>query len=93
MEDGRRTSLHVQRITILDWANKSAPRSRQQRKHMMKKDMELPPFVSSAERKDIHKKLEKKISDFLGTDDTILYSSCFDANGGLLRQFLQQKMR
>ena len=27
---------------------------------------------------DIHKKLEKKISDFLGTDDTILYSSCFD---------------
>ena len=30
---------------------------------------------------DIHKKLEKKISDFLGTDDTILYSSCFDANG------------
>ena len=28
---------------------------------------------------DIHKKLEKKISGFLGTDDTILYSSCFDA--------------
>ena len=28
---------------------------------------------------DIHKQLEKKISDFLGTDDTILYSSCFDA--------------
>ncbi len=32
---------------------------------------------------DIHKRLERKISDFLGTDDTILYSSCFDANGGL----------
>ena len=32
---------------------------------------------------DIHKALEKKISDFFGTDDTILYTSCFDANGGL----------
>ena len=31
----------------------------------------------------IHKQLENKISDFLGTEDTILYSSCFDANGGL----------
>ena len=31
----------------------------------------------------IHKELEAKISSFLGTDDTILYSSCFDANGGL----------
>ncbi|MGQ0527131.1 MAG: glycine C-acetyltransferase [Alphaproteobacteria bacterium] len=32
---------------------------------------------------DIHKKLEKRISEFLGKDDTILYGSCFDANGGL----------
>lgn len=31
----------------------------------------------------VHKELEKAISEFLGTDDTILYSSCFDANGGL----------
>ncbi len=31
----------------------------------------------------IHKELEKVVSSFLGTDDTILYSSCFDANGGL----------
>src|SRR4051812_33147827 len=31
----------------------------------------------------IHKELEAKISEFLGTEDTILYSSCFDANGGL----------
>ena len=31
----------------------------------------------------IHKRLERKISEFLGTEDTILYSSCFDANGGL----------
>ncbi|HBD65361.1 MAG TPA: glycine C-acetyltransferase [Clostridiales bacterium] len=32
---------------------------------------------------EIHKLLEQKISEFLGMDDTILYSSCFDANGGL----------
>ena len=36
----------------------------------------------------IHKELEKKISDFLGTEDTILYSSCFDANGGLFETLL-----
>ena len=37
---------------------------------------------------DIHKQLEAKISKFLGTDDTILYSSCFDANGGLFETIL-----
>ena len=36
----------------------------------------------------IHKTLEKKISNFLGMDDTILYSSCFDANGGLFETLL-----
>ena len=42
---------------------------------------------------DIHKQLEKKISDFLGTDDTILYSSCFDANGGLFETILKAEPR
>lgn len=37
---------------------------------------------------DLHKNLEKKLSEFLGTDDTILYSSCFDANGGLFETLL-----
>ncbi|HVP57488.1 MAG TPA: glycine C-acetyltransferase [bacterium] len=37
---------------------------------------------------DIHKTLEREISSFLGTDDTILYSSCFDANGGLFETLL-----
>ncbi|MBO5101974.1 MAG: glycine C-acetyltransferase [Clostridia bacterium] len=36
----------------------------------------------------VHKKLERAVSDFLGTDDTILYSSCFDANGGLFETLL-----
>jgi glycine C-acetyltransferase len=36
----------------------------------------------------VHKELEKKISEFLGTEDTILYSSCFDANGGLFETLL-----
>lgn len=37
---------------------------------------------------DIHKQLENKISDFLGMEDTILYPSCFDANGGLFETIL-----
>ena len=37
---------------------------------------------------DLHKQLEKTISDFFGTQDTILYTSCFDANGGLFETIL-----
>lgn len=37
---------------------------------------------------DVHKRLEKSLSDFLGTEDTLLYSSCFDANGGLFETLL-----
>ena len=36
----------------------------------------------------VHKQLEAALSDFLGTEDTILYSSCFDANGGLFETLL-----
>jgi len=38
----------------------------------------------------IHKQLETKISEFLGTEDTILYTSCFDANGGLFETLLAE---
>lgn len=37
---------------------------------------------------DLHHELERKMSAFLGTEDTILYSSCFDANGGLFETLL-----
>lgn len=37
---------------------------------------------------DLHRRLEKDLADFLGTDDAILYSSCFDANGGLFETLL-----
>lgn len=37
---------------------------------------------------DIHKQLERKLADFLGMEDAILYSSCFDANGGLFETLL-----
>jgi len=40
---------------------------------------------------DLHKRLEQAISTFLGTDDTILYSSCFDANGGLFEVLLDER--
>jgi glycine C-acetyltransferase len=39
----------------------------------------------------VHKQLERKISEFLGTEDTILYSSCFDANGGLFETLLGEQ--
>jgi glycine C-acetyltransferase len=40
---------------------------------------------------DIHKQLERKLSEFLGTEDTILYSSCFDANGGFFEALLTEQ--
>ena len=40
---------------------------------------------------DLHKHLERNISRFLGTEDTILYSSCFDANGGLFEALLDER--
>ncbi len=40
---------------------------------------------------DVHKQLEQRISAFLGTADTILYSSCFDANGGLFETLLGEQ--
>jgi glycine C-acetyltransferase len=39
----------------------------------------------------IHKELEEKLSAFLGTEDTILYGSCFDANGGLFETLLESE--
>ena len=40
---------------------------------------------------DLHKTLERKIAQFLGTDDTILYAACFDANGGVFEPLLGEE--
>jgi len=40
---------------------------------------------------DIHKELEKKLSEFLGTEDTILYAAAFDANGGLFEPLFNEE--
>jgi glycine C-acetyltransferase len=40
---------------------------------------------------DLHKQLEQAVSEFLGTEDTVLYSSCFDANGGLFEALLDER--
>jgi glycine C-acetyltransferase len=40
---------------------------------------------------DIHKQLEKKIAEFLGMEDTILYAACFDANGGIFEPLLNEE--
>lgn len=46
------------------------------------------PRYASSRHPDTHKQLEKKLADFLGMEDAILYSSCFDANGGLFETLL-----
>jgi len=40
---------------------------------------------------DLHKELEKKIAEFFGTEDTILYAACFDANGGVFEPLLNEE--
>ena len=40
---------------------------------------------------DLHKKLERKIADFFGTEDTILYAACFDANGGVFEPLFSEE--
>jgi len=40
---------------------------------------------------DLHKQLEKAIADFFGTEDTILYAACFDANGGVFEPLLNEE--
>ncbi len=40
---------------------------------------------------EVHKELEAELTDFLGTEDTILYSSCFDANGGIFEALLDER--
>ena len=50
--------------------------------------LEWHQFVLFAGTQEIHKELEVKISSFFRTEDTILYSSCFDANAGLFETIL-----
>src|SRR5512137_2673205 len=40
---------------------------------------------------DLHKKLESKLAEFFGTEDTILYAACFDANGGVFEPLLSEQ--
>jgi len=40
---------------------------------------------------EVHKELERKVADFLGMDDAILYAACFDANGGVFEPFLDKE--
>ena len=58
-----------------------------------KKGMDTRGFGMSSVRficgcQDLHKELEAKISEFFGTEDTILYAACFDANGGVFEPLL-----
>ena len=58
---------------------------------VLQKGEERRFFVKTALQQmeqELHKTLEARIAGFLGTDDAILYSSCFDANGGLFETLL-----
>ncbi len=64
--------------------------------HTAQKELEIHGFGMSSVRficgtQDIHKTLERRISDFLGKEDAVLYSSCFDANGGLFEALLSEE--
>lgn len=61
-----------------------------------KKAMDSHGFGMSSVRficgtQDLHKELEKKIADYFGTEDTILYAACFDANGGIFEPLLTEE--
>jgi hypothetical protein len=51
----------------------------------------LPPTFPHPPAQDLHKQLEARISSFHGTEDTILYPSCFDANAGLFEALLMSE--
>lgn len=64
--------------------------------HALPESSNLKPFclclsVSEPHPQDLHKQLEGRISSFHGTQDTILYPSCFDANAGLFEALLGPK--
>ena len=61
-----------------------------------KKGMDARGFGMASVRficgcQDLHKQLEKKIAEFFGTEDTILYAACFDANGGVFEPLLTEE--
>lgn len=65
-------------------------------KNAAKKAMDTHGYGMSSVRficgtQDLHKKLEKKIANFFGTEDTILYASAFDANGGVFEPLMGQE--
>ena len=68
------------------------PRLIQAAKEMMDKrgfGMSSVSFICGTQ--DIHKELEKAIADYFGTEDTILYAACFDANGGVFEPLLSEQ--
>lgn len=61
------------------------------RKGLMERGFGMSSVRFICGTQDIHKDLERRISQFLRTEDTILYSSCFDANGGLFETLLDER--
>ena len=95
IESEQRADIQVGGKTVLNFcANNYLGLSNNPRLIQAAKDaMDSRGFGMSSVRficgtQDIHKQLEKAISDYFGTEDTILYAACFDANGGVFEPLL-----
>ena len=95
IESAQRAAIEVGGKTVLNFCANNYlglsdhPRLIEASKRMMDRrgfGMSSVRFICGCQ--DLHKKLEQKIADFFGTEDTILYAACFDANGGVFEPLL-----
>ena len=88
---GGRDVINLCANNYLGLANHPAVRAAAQRGARSSTATAWPRCASSAARRRSHKTLEERLARFLGTEDAILYSSCFDANGGLFETLLDER--
>lgn len=98
IESEQRADIQVGGKTVLNFcANNYLGLSNNKRMiEAAKKAMDSRGFGMSSVRficgtQDLHKQLEKSIADYFGTEDTILYAACFDANGGVFEPLLTEE--
>lgn len=98
IESEQRADIEVGRKTVLNFcANNYLGLSNNKRMiEAAKKAMDSRGFGMSSVRficgtQDLHKQLEKAIADYFGTEDTILYAACFDANGGVFEPLFTEE--
>ena len=86
---GRRCSTSARTTTSASRTTRSSSRRPARRCDTHGFGLSSVRFICGTQ--DIHKELERQIAEFFGTEDAILYSSCFDANGGLFETLLGEE--